>query len=53
MNLEPYRATEPQKIKEQPMALEQKPWYADLLKQFDSLWYGIAGHGPKEAERDP
>jgi predicted protein tyrosine phosphatase len=49
MNLEPYRATEPQKIKEQPMALEQKPWYADLLKQFDSLWYGIAGHGPKEA----
>jgi predicted protein tyrosine phosphatase len=49
MSIEPYRATEPEQIKKQPMKLERKPWYADFFKQFESLWYGIAGNGPKAA----
>jgi predicted protein tyrosine phosphatase len=49
MTFDPSRATEPEKIKQEPMALEQKPWYADLFKQFGSLWYGLVGQGPKVA----
>lgn len=49
MSFEPYRATEPEQIKQQPMKLERKPWYVDLFKQFQSLWYGIAGNGPRAA----
>ena len=49
MSFEPYRMTEPEQIKKQPMKLERKPWYVDLFKQFESLWYGIAGNGPRAA----
>lgn len=49
MSLDPTHATEPQQVKKEPMALEQKPWYADLLKQVEALWYGLTGRGPKVA----
>jgi predicted protein tyrosine phosphatase len=49
MSIDPSRVTEPEKIKQEPMELEQKPWYVDLYKQFGSLWYGLVGQSPKVA----